>query len=164
LTQVELAVRAGTTQSAVSMYERRRKVPMLDVAQRLVQAAGADLALVGTVVWEVHYLPGLGKFFCPDRLWRVEVPGCFDTVRMPDVVGGTGRGEWDLRDRLQRRGLYENLLVEGTHRMIARWVDGALLVDLWSEIDVPEQIRTAWEPAVAAASAGRAYAVFDHDA
>ena len=36
LTQAELARRAGTTQSAVSMYERRRKVPLLDVAERLV--------------------------------------------------------------------------------------------------------------------------------
>jgi hypothetical protein len=73
------------------MYERRRKVPMLDVAERLVQAAGADLGMVTTVVWEVHFLPGLKAFWYPDRLWRVEVPGCFDRVRMPDLVGHTER-------------------------------------------------------------------------
>ncbi len=61
------------------MYERRRKVPMLDVAERLMQAAGADLGMVTTVVWEVDFLPGLKAFWYPDRLWRVEVPGCFDT-------------------------------------------------------------------------------------
>ncbi|WP_182481322.1 helix-turn-helix domain-containing protein [Nocardioides immobilis] len=161
LTQAELARRGGTTQSAVSMYERRRKVPMLDVAERLMQAAGADLGMVTTVVWEVDFLPGLKAFWYPDRLWRVEVPGCFDTVRMPDLVGHTEQGEWDLRDRTDRRGLYENLLVEGDQHMIMRWVDGALLVVAWSELVLPEKIRAAWEPAVAAASAGRGHGVFD---
>jgi transcriptional regulator with XRE-family HTH domain len=161
LTQAELARGAGTTQSAVSMYERRRKVPMLDVAERLMQAAGADLGMVTTVVWEVDFLPGLKAFWYPDRLWRVEVPGCFDTVVMPDLVGRTGQDEWDLRHRPDRRRLYENLLSEGDQHMITRWVDGALLVDVWSELVVPDKIRTAWEPAVAAASTGRRHGVFD---
>jgi transcriptional regulator with XRE-family HTH domain len=163
LTQAELARRAGTSQSAVSMYERRRKVPMLDVAERLVQAAGADLGMVTTVVWEVEFLEGLKEFWYPDRLWRVEVPGCFDRVRMPDLVGGTKQGEWDLRDRADRRGLYENLLVAGTQHMIMRWVDAALLVDLWSELALPDKLRGAWEPAAWAATAGRGYDVTQYD-
>ncbi|RHW24097.1 XRE family transcriptional regulator [Nocardioides immobilis] len=164
LTQAELAGRAGTTQSAVSMYERRRKVPMLDVAERLMQAAGADLGMVTTVVWEVDFLPGMKAFWYPDRLWRVEVPGCFDRVRMPDVVGHTDQDVWDLRDRTDRRRLYENLLVEGTQHMIMRWVDGALLVDAWAELVLPAKVRAAWEPAVAAASAGRGLDVFQYNA
>lgn len=164
LTQAELAHRAGTTQSAVSMYERRRKVPMLDVAERLMQAAGADLGMVTRVVWEVDFLPGLKAFWYPDRLWRVEVPGCFDTVLMPDLVGHTDKGEWDLRDRADRRRLYENLLAEGDQHMIMRWADGALLMDLWSELVLPEKIRAAWEPAVEAASSGRVRGVFSYDA
>lgn len=164
LTQAELADRAGTTQSAVSMYERRRKVPMLDVTERLMQAAGADLGMVTTVVWEVAFLPGLEAFWYPDRLWRVEVPGCFDRVRMPDLVGRTEQDEWDLRDRADRRRLYENLLVEGDQHMIMRWVDGALLVDVWAELVLPERIRGAWAPAVAAASVGRSRVVFDYHA
>lgn len=163
LTQAELARRAGTTQSAVSMYERRRKVPMLDVAERLVQAAGADLGMVTTVVWEVDFLPGLKEFWYPDRLWRVEVPGCFDTVHMPDLVGHTEQRQWDLRNRTDRRGLYENLLVEGTQYMIMRWVDAALLVDLWAELVLPDKLRGAWEPAVWAATAGRGYDVTQYD-
>jgi transcriptional regulator with XRE-family HTH domain len=160
LTQAELAARAGTTQSAVSMYERRRKVPLLDVAERLTQAAGADLGMVTTVVFEVDFLPGLKEFWYPDRLWRVEVPGCFDRVQMPDLVGHTAQNEWDLRDRADRRRLYENLLIDGTQNMIWRWVDGALLVDVWDELVLPAKIRAAWEPAVAAASAGRSLDVF----
>jgi transcriptional regulator with XRE-family HTH domain len=164
LTQAELAARARTTQSAVSMYERRRKVPMLDVAERLVQAAGADLGMVTKVVWEVDFLPGLKAFWHPDRLWRVEVPGCFDRVLMPDLVGRTEQSEWDLRDRTDRRRLYENLLTEGDQHMIMRWVDGALLVDIWTELVLPEQIRAAWKPAVQAAAAGRSHGVFDYGA
>lgn len=164
LTQAQLAARAGTTQSAVSMYERRRKVPMLDVVERLVQAAGADLGMVTTVVWEVDFLPGLKAFWYPDRLWRVEVPGCFDTVVMPDLVGHTEQDEWDLRDRADRRQLYENLLAEGDQHMIMRWVDGALLVDVWSELALPAKIRAAWDPAVQAASSGRSHDVFAYDA
>lgn len=162
LTQAELAHGAGTTQSAVSMYERRRKVPMLDVAERLMWAAGADLGMVTTVVWEVDFLPGLKEFWYPSRLWRVEVPHCFNTVRMPDVVGLTEQNTWDLRDRDQRRGLYENLLIEGTQHMIQRWVDGALLVDLWTELQLPEKIRARWTPAVEAASTYNSYDVFHY--
>ncbi|MGN6129058.1 MAG: helix-turn-helix domain-containing protein [Nocardioidaceae bacterium] len=161
LTQGELAARAGTTQSAVSMYERRRKVPLLDVAERLMQAAGADLGMVTWVRWEAELVTPTSGFFYPDRLWRVEVPGCFDTVRMADLVGGTDREEWDLRDRGHRRCLYENLLVKGDAEQIMRWVDGALLVDLWDELDLPARIRTAWEPAVRAGSAGRIVGAYD---
>lgn len=155
LTQGELAARAGTTQSAVSMYERRRKVPLLDVAERLMQAAGTDLGMVTTVVWEAELVTPVSGFFYPSRLWRVEVPGCFDIVRMADHVGGTDREEWDLRDRDDRRRLYENLLVAGDADQIMRWVDGALLVDVWDELNLPPRIRAAWEPAVRAGSAGR---------
>jgi transcriptional regulator with XRE-family HTH domain len=161
LTQGELAARAGTTQSAVSMYERRRKVPLLDVAERLMQAAGVDLGMVTLVRWEAELVTPASGFFYPDRLWRVEVPGCFDTVRMVDHVGGTGQEEWDLRDRVHRRRLFENLLVKGDAEQIMRWVDGALLIDLWDELDLPSRIRAAWEPAVQAGSAGRIVEVYD---
>jgi hypothetical protein len=146
------------------MYERRRKVPMLDVAERLVQAAGADLGIVTTVVWEVDFVPGLKEFWYPDRLWRVEVPGCFDRVLMPDLVGHTEQNEWDLRDRTDRRRLYENLLADADQHMIMRWVDGALLVDVWTELVLPEKIRAAWEPAVQAASTRGGHSVFQYDA
>lgn len=137
---------------------------MLDVAERLMQAAGADLGMVRTVVWEVDFLPGLKAFHYPNRLWRVEVPGCFDTVRMPDMVGRTDQAEWNLRDHSDRPRLYENLLIEGSPQMMQRWVDGALLVDVWADLELPTKIRAAWEPAVAAASAGRSYGVFEYNA
>ena len=115
------------------------------------------------MVWEVDFLAGLKAFWYPDRLWRVEVPGCFDTVLMPDLVGHTEQDEWDLRNRADRRRLYENLMVEGDQHMIMRWVDGALLVDVWAELVLPERIRAAWEPAVEASSSGRVRGVFGYE-
>lgn len=31
---------------------------------------------------------------------------------------------------------------------ILRYIDGALLVDLWPELVVPREVRTAWQPIV----------------
>lgn len=154
LTQGELAARAGTTQSAVSMYERRRKVPLLDVAERLVQAAGADLGMVTGVTWDAEMVTRISGFCFPDRLWRVEIPGCFDTVRIAEY-GGAELGEWDLRKREDRKGAYAHLLAKGSAQQLMRWVDGALLVDVWDELDLLPRIRAAWAPAVQAATAGQ---------
>ena len=48
--------------------------------------------------------------------------------------------------------------------MIQRWVDGALPVDMWPELRLPEKLRAAWAPTVQAAAAGRAYGVFEYEA
>ena len=69
-----------------------------------------------------------------------------------------------VRDRTDRRRLYENLLAEGDQHMMMRWVDGALLVDVWTELVLPAKIRAAWESAVEAASAGRGLNVFQYHA
>ena len=45
LTQAELAARGGTSQATVSAYEAGRKQPSLATLGRLLQAAGARLAV-----------------------------------------------------------------------------------------------------------------------
>jgi uncharacterized protein len=45
LTQVELAVRAGITQSVISAYESGRRQPTFPTLQSLVDAAGFDLTI-----------------------------------------------------------------------------------------------------------------------
>ncbi len=62
-------------------------------------------------------------------------------------------GEWqqryfDLADRGDRRRLYQYLLKAGVPVWIWRWVDGALLVDLWDELDLPRRLRTEWQPLI----------------
>jgi len=73
---------------------------------------------------------------------------------MPDLLKRTRQGLWDLGDRADRRRLYEMLLVLGAPEQILRWVDGALLVDLWRELEVPTPVRAAWAPVVQAGAYG----------
>ena len=45
LTQVELAVRAGVTQSVISAYESGQRQPSIPALARLIEAAGFELTL-----------------------------------------------------------------------------------------------------------------------
>ncbi len=40
--------------------------------------------------------------------------------------------------------MYEIVLREGVPSDILTYVDGALLVDLWDELVLPREVRTAW--------------------
>ncbi|CAN5533151.1 hypothetical protein BH10ACT10_BH10ACT10_14180 [soil metagenome] len=84
----------------------------------------------------------------PDRLWRGEVPFCFAKVVMPDLIMGTPQGLWHLRDRTDRRRFYEMLLMLGTPEQIIKWVDGALLVDIWGDLEISRPVRVSWDPVV----------------
>ena len=83
-------------------------------------AAGCDLGIVTRVEFSEHYAEGVGTYYVPDRLWRVEVPLCFAKGAMPDLLRQTDQGLWDLRDRADRRHLFEMLLVFGTREQIIR--------------------------------------------
>jgi transcriptional regulator with XRE-family HTH domain len=48
LTQHALAARAGTSQATISAYESGRKEPSLSTLDRLLTAAGAELAVVSS--------------------------------------------------------------------------------------------------------------------
>lgn len=116
--------------------------------------AGCDLGMVTQVRFEDHFAENVGTFYVPDRLWRVEVPFCFATVVMPHHTKRTRQGVWHLSDRTERRRLYEMLLVLGTPEQIVKWVDGALLVDIWGELEVPRPVRASWDPVVRAGACG----------
>lgn len=124
------------------------------MTERLLRAAGCDLGVVTRVKFSDHFAGNVGTFYVPDRLWRVEVPLCFAKVGMPDLTRQTPQRLWDLADRADRRRLYEMLLVLGTPQQILSWVDGALLVDLWSELEIPRPVRRVWEPVVRPGSDG----------
>lgn len=44
----------------------------------------------------------------------------------------------------------------GVPLWIYRWVDGALLVDLWPELDLPTPLRKEWQPLIDHARQGPA--------
>ncbi|MBA2640134.1 MAG: helix-turn-helix transcriptional regulator [Nocardioidaceae bacterium] len=151
-TQTQLATAAGTSQATVSAYERREKSPSLGVIERLVGEAGYTLRLDHTVDF-TEFFDGQTVYWIPDRLWRVEPRLCFSKVKFPDAVAHRESGEWqqryfDLADRDDRRRVYQYLLGAGIPVWIWRWVDGALLVDLWDELDLPRQLRAQWQPLI----------------
>ena len=158
-TQRQLALAAGTSQPTLSAYERREKSPSLAVTERLIGEAGYSLKLDVTVDFTQVTFNGHDICWIPDRLWRVEPRLCFSKVTFPDGPVSRETGEWvmrawDLAVREERRRVYGYLLRAGLPLWIYRWVDGALLVDLWPELDLPDLVRDAWQPLIDAARNG----------
>ena len=151
LTQAELAARSGTSQATMSAYERGLKSPTLKVAARILEAAGYDLNLRRLIDWVEHEAPGVGHFWVPSTLWNVETPDCFAILAFPDLIGDGPMREWDMHDRAQRKGVYEQLLQGGSTEEMIRWIDGPLLVDVWEELDLPDAVREAWKWPIAIA-------------
>lgn len=161
LSQRRLAEFAHTQQSSVSEYESRRKSPTLDVVERLLDAANAELAVRPMVFWEFTEDPVIGRFGVPDRLWSVPLPECFARVQawkyvFPAEVYESWSQEirtWDLSNETERVEFYELMLRHGSPQMIEGAVDGVLLIQAWPRMTIPEPIRSAWQPLIDAATA-----------
>lgn len=147
LTQVQLATKAGTSQAALSAYERGLKSPSLKVAARILEATGHDFTLRVHIDWVQHALPGDEPFWVPSILWRADdTPDCFATLRMPDLLHPeAGVCECNMRHRDQRKAAYEHLIRRGSPQQMLRFIDAALLVDLWDDLELPEPVREAWK-------------------
>ncbi len=154
LSQRRLSELAGTSQATLSTYERGVKSPSLAVAERIVEAAGYRLDLVTQIQFTQHTDPVGGTFWVPNRLWRGRLPECFAKIYLEDATRFRGITRFDLRRRAQRRRLYELVLRRGQPDELIDWVDGALLVDLWEDLQLPALIRRAWQPVVELASDG----------
>jgi transcriptional regulator with XRE-family HTH domain len=161
LSQAELAERAGTSQATLSAYERGAKSPALKVAERILHATGLELSVRTHVDFEERTSPGIEPFWVPNMLWNVGPPTCFVILRVPDMVNHTSQTDWDLSDRADRARAYEILIRWGLPQSMLRWLDGALLVDLWDELDLPEEIRTCWTPAITHATPAKTVDIFD---
>jgi transcriptional regulator with XRE-family HTH domain len=148
LTQAQLAARAGTSQATLSAYERGAKSPSLKVAARIIAATGHDLNLRVHIDWVEHHPPGIVRFWAPNMLWSVGPPDCFATLPIPDFIRNTGMRDWHMRDREERKGVYEQLIRRGSPQQMVRWMDGALLVEVWDELDLPDPVRSEWKWAI----------------
>ena len=64
-----------------------------------------------------------------------------------------GRTEAAIKD-LERAAQYARQVDDRPHEAdILRYVDGALLVDLWPELVLPREVRDAWQPVIGEATA-----------
>lgn len=146
LSQEELAQRVGTSRTTLSAYEHGRKSPTLATAARVLDGAGCELAVVPRVRFHRH-LVGRGRsVWVPDLLARLPVEVAFRQVVLPVRLNWSRPGQrFRLRDRGERARCYEVVLREGEPGDIAATVDGALLVDLWEELVLPQGVRAVWD-------------------
>lgn len=149
LSQAALAERSGTSRPTLSAYERGRKSPTLETAQRILGNAGFDLALSPRIEF-VEVAVARGRpIQVPNVLPRLPLGRALASVELPLHLNWSDRGRrYDLRDRRQRARVYEVVLREGGPDDVLAYVDGALLVDVWREIVLPPPIRVAWNGVV----------------
>lgn len=156
LSQAQLAVWAGTQQSSVSEYESRRKSPTLEVVERLLEAADAELAIRPIIDFDVRQDPEIGQYLVPERLWSVPMPDCFSKVQVLGVLFKSRRPQvWDLSVEAERIDYYEWVIVRGISELMLHSVDGILLMQVWERLNLPEVIRGSWQPVIEAATAAQ---------
>lgn len=149
LSQEDLAVRAGTSRTTLSAYEHGRKSPTMATAERILRCAGWELVTQPLITFVEVPMPRGRPVFVPDRLWRLSFEAALGTVALPLGLSWSRPGaQFALADRRQRTRCYEIVLREGMPDDLLHYIDGALLVDLWAELVLPREIRTAWQPVV----------------
>ena len=149
LSQAEVARLAGTSRPNVSAFEHGRRSPTLDTLERLLAANGQRLVAVPLLDFEQHVDHRGKPFFVPNQLPQLSTSSSLARVTLPKCVSWSGpQKTWDLADRTQRLLAYQLLLAEGDPADISTFIDGALLIDLWSEMFLPEEIRSAWQPVI----------------
>jgi transcriptional regulator with XRE-family HTH domain len=149
LSQDEVARRAGTSRTAISAYEHGHKSPSLDTVERLLESAGYELDAQPRISF-VAIAGARGRTrLVPDRLPRLPIERALATVRLPLALNWSQPGRvFRLADRGDRARVYELVLREGGPDDVLRYLDGALLVDLWDELVLPRDVRTAWSPVI----------------
>jgi len=149
LSQQVLAARAGTSRPTLSAYERGRKSPTLATVHRVLAGAGFVLTAEPRVTFSERRMRRGRPVVVADRLWRLAIADAFVMVTLPLNLNWTKPGKkYDLGDRRQRGRCYEVVLREGMADDLLRYVDGALLVDLWDDLVLPRDLREAWQPLI----------------
>ena len=149
LSQAALATLGGTSRPTLSAYERGRKSPTLDTAQRILNAAGFELTITPRIEFRKIAADRGRPIVVPNQLPRLSLSHALDVVVLPLHLNWSDRGRrFDLRDRRQRALVYERTLREGGPGDVLTYIDGALLVDLWNELVLPPSVRAAWHSVV----------------
>ena len=101
-------------------------------------AAAYDLDLSPRVTFTAHTGARGAPFVVPDRLWRLDPVDALATITLPQRLHWSGPSRpVRLRDRGDRARVYEIVLREGDSADLLTYVDGALLVDQWTNWSSP---------------------------
>lgn len=85
----------------------------------------------------------------PSALPRLAESQALAAVVLPVHLNWWNPGRrFDLAERSDRARVYEIVLREGGADDILTYIDGALLVDLWDDLVLSRDIRTAWDPLI----------------
>lgn len=149
LSKADLAERAGTSRPTLSAYEHGRVSPTLDTVERILAAAGYRLATSPLLRWRDVEVGRGRKAAVPSHLPDLPASQALRSIVLPLHLEWSRPGRSaDLADRRQRARVYEVVLREGRPADIESIVDGALLVDQWDELVLPQRLRAAWQPIV----------------
>jgi transcriptional regulator with XRE-family HTH domain len=149
LSRAELARRAATSRPTLAAYAAGAKNPTLATAERIARAAGFDLALAPHPTFREAPVANGRAAYIPTVLSRLPLDRAFSRVRLPLHLNWSQPDrEFDLANRQQRARVYEIVMREGTAADIARYIDGALLIDLWPDLVLPTNLRRAWQPLI----------------
>lgn len=152
LTQSELATRARTSRPALSAYEHGRTSPTLETAARILAAAGQELTATPQVNFVERGLSRGRVALVPTSLPRLPLRQALATVTLPLHLNWTQPNRaFELANRDQRARAYEIVIREGTPQDVLTYIDGALLVDGWSSLVLPRDLRAAWREVIATA-------------
>lgn len=147
VSQSAVAAESGVARPNVAAFEAGRREPRWDTAVRVLEAAGARLVVDEPVSWS--WTSGRRPYAVPSGLWRLPVSEAVRVIAPGVELWWSGPARrFDLADRRERLRAYEVVLREGTPAMIEAVVDGALLVDCWSELVLPAELRRAWQPLI----------------
>lgn len=93
---------------------------------------------------------GLHPFWLAHQLWRLDPVRAFATVVLPGPHHDwpVPRQRFHLDDRADRARTYEIVLREGGPMDMLDYIDGALLIDIWHDLELPDPIRRAWQPLI----------------
>jgi transcriptional regulator with XRE-family HTH domain len=145
LSQGELAVRADTSRPTLSSYEHGHRSPTLRTAARILAAVGFELTASPSVRFTEHRTGWGRSIVVPSELPRLDPARALAVVTLPLHLNWSEPDRvFDLGDRRQRARIYEIVLREGGAEDLLTYVDGVLLVELWDELVLPREVRSAW--------------------
>ena len=149
LSQEELAIRSGTSRPTLSAYEHGHRSPTLRTAQRILAAADHELTATARITFTEHATSRGRPVLVPSRLPRLDPGQALAAVNLPlHLDWSASNRRYDLRDRRQRARVYEITLREGAAEDLLTYIDGVLLAELWDDLVLPREVRSAWEPLI----------------
>jgi transcriptional regulator with XRE-family HTH domain len=149
LSQEDLAVRAGTSRPTLSSYEHGHRSPTLRTVARILAAVGFELNASPVVRFTEHRTGRGRSVVVPSELPRLDPARALAVVTLPLHLNWSDPDRlFDLGDRKQRARAYEIVLREGSAEDLLTYVDGVLLVELWDELVLPREVRSAWQPLI----------------